>query len=309
MNQQSPLFRCSKCGNLNYERKKMSLLRKISTVNYFENRTKCEQCGKYCQEKFDTLYLKTQTSSGSGSSLEGLIVDEIIVISEPQTGQSINILTYGLRSMHIYRNNEEMMEVEHQEGKIVGKIKNDINFWVKSSNQLLTVKQDDIQSITIDLSFSTVFGGLFEQLGTAIEEIQETPQEEIQERLEKGVGVIKQFKQAMQDIGIKMPASESTIKYKQSELELEKTKTQIEQERAEQVKFRSQSGAGVETEAQELSPLEITEQKIAEIKARGESLAKVKQAYQDDIANTQDPDVKEMKKNMWQNIMWELMEE
>ena len=57
-----PLFRCSTCGGLNWERKGSAFGGVI-----------CFVCGMKCSEKLDTVYFRSQGGTG-GSEIEGLLI-------------------------------------------------------------------------------------------------------------------------------------------------------------------------------------------------------------------------------------------
>jgi len=94
----------------------------------------------------------------------------------------------------------------------------------------------------------------------------------------------------------------------QAEIEMDIEKLELQSKR-EELKTRIEAQAKMrDSESEKLSPLETTEKQIEMIRARSEGLEMAKKAYQEDMENAQDEEVKAMKKRMWNDLIMELME-
>lgn len=239
---QTPVFRCEKCGELNWERKKKLF-----------GALKCSVCRKSYEGQLDVVHFKSQSNS-QGSSLAGLILDNSIRITDVSSGEDIELLVKSLGYIETPRTNEELWEVAHrsQQGKqkIVGKLRGKIRFAVPETGQVLTLGQESIRSITVmGYSFWEAFGGiasgavgLVGELAKEVsKDIEKKPpkklsKEDQQKRLEEGMETVRQTKEVLREIGL-IPVSDSMVKQRQTELELEKSETKIRQQKLEQSKI------------------------------------------------------------------------
>jgi hypothetical protein len=172
---------------------------------------------------------------------------------------------------------------------IIGKLKDDIHVAVPTTGQTLTFTQQDIKAVSLEHS---IIGSLFDSLGEAAEavakDIDETPPEEFQKRVQDRADKIRQVRDAVLDSGL-VPVSDTDVKRKQSALEVAQTDTKIQQARLEQEQTRAKLENLKEVQA---------DAEPQTIKAQVEKIQQLTQERDEVIAGIDDEDMKKKVKMM-----------
>jgi hypothetical protein len=303
-----PLFRCERCGKLNYERKKRALAVRI--LHFLGPRYKCSVCGSvYYQEHVDELVLQSQDSS-QGSSLKGLVLDDAITITETHSGNDIIIPSHRLCFIKTLGADKELWGVAYANKlkrptsflaaltpssaqKVIGKLKGNIRFAIPDTGQILTLDQKSIETIKLDYSLPGSFAQLFDSLGDAAEavakDIDETPAEELQQRVQGRADKIRLVKEAVRDSGL-VSVSDADVKQRQAELEMAQSETKIQQEKLEQEQTRKELANLRETQA------DVEQENL---KAKVEKIQQLTQERDRIMAGIDDEDMKKKVKIMY----------
>jgi len=226
-----PLFRCSKCQKLNYERKLKTGFARFFAGGFYV----CTFCDKSVSGwETDKLRLK------SGTELNGLLINEVLTVFDLQSSQAIIIPTTQLRYMKNFIKDKELWGFYTNGGqKIIGILTDTIKFVLPETSQELTFQPKDIQSLQFENIYTSILDRLFDDVSEIIEaiskDIDETPKEELQKRVQERAEKIQIIKDAASGIS---PSAGDVEKRKQV-LEVEQTKTQILQEKIQQLKLQA----------------------------------------------------------------------